>query len=81
MKRTALLLILALAGCHQTISQRVQVACQIDGVAQPIVVQLVIDFAPYGGIAGGVDNVAVHPLIQQACARFNAKLLSATVIP
>ena len=71
------------AGCSQSPLQelhRVEIACLADKAIQPVMVDVVIDFAPYGGLIGGIDNMAIHPAIEAECARLEAKYISAVVI-
>ena len=71
-----------LSGCAMTPQQdlhTVLVACKADQVVQPIIVQLVVDFTPYGGIAAGVDNALIHPAAVYECDRLTAKFPSAVV--
>jgi hypothetical protein len=68
----ALLAGLLLAGCTVEAQSRAiaitQVACAIDGTAQPILVSLAPLAGPGGVEAATVDTALVHPIVVAACA-------------
>lgn len=49
------------------------VACQVDAVAQPVVVQIAPAVAPQVTAIAAVDQQLIHPAVQQACQAVNGK--------
>lgn len=71
--------LLGLAACQADgtlkpgVAAALAVACQVDAVAQPVVVQIAPAVAPQVTAIAAVDQQLVHPAVQQACQAVNGK--------
>ena len=58
--------------------QALQVACKVDALAQPVMVQLASDLAPQLGPLVATDQALVHPAVVAACAAIGGKAVVVT---
>lgn len=87
MRRAVVFLCLMLPACalkplpppSPRLIRAVIIACIVDRVAQPILVDVAGNFGVVGGTAATIDNLLVHPLVVAGCARVHGTPL--LVIP